>query len=417
MPRRSILTSTERTSLLAFPTTEEDLIQHYTFNEQDLSVIRQHRGGHNRLGFAVQLCYLRYPGCVLPTDAQPPEALLSMVARQLDLDPILWSQYAKRPETRREHFLELQAWLGLTPFGTSHARYFVYHLSELAQQTDRGMALATALLVMLRQQHIIVPSIDVIERVCTEALTQGTRKLYEVLIAPLSEHQRQQLDNLLLIREGTMISWLSWLRQSPGAPNTKHIMAHIERLRTIENLALPEGLERSVHQSRLLKIAREGGQMTAQHLRDLESFRRYATLVAVVLDTRATLIDETIDMHDRMLGMLFNRAKRHHSDRFQQSGKTINDKLRLYSRIGRALVEAKQNGSDPFVAIESILPWEIFAESVTETEKLAPSQFRLSSADRRRVPPASSIHPFTTGITSTEGSASSRRYFKRSKHD
>lgn len=222
----------------------------------------------------------------------------------------------------------------------------------------------------------IVPSIDVIKRVCTEALTQGTRKLYEVLIAPLSESQRQKLDNLLSIREGTMISWLSWLRQSPGAPNAKHIMAHIERLRTIENLALPEGLERSVHPHGLFLIAREGGQMTAQHLRDLESFHRYATLVAVVLDTRVTLIDEIIDMHDRMLGMLFNRAKRHHSDRFQQSGKTINDKLRLYSRIGRVLVEAKQNGSDPFAAIESILPWEIFAESVIETEKLAqPANF------------------------------------------
>lgn len=257
-----------------------------------------------------------------------------------------------------------------------------------------------------------------IERVCTEALTQGTRKLYEVLIAPLSEYQRQKLDDLLSIREGTMTSWLSWLRQSPGTLNAKHIMAHIERLRTIENLTLPEGLERSVHQSRLLKIAREGGQMTAQHLRNLESFRRYATLVAIVLDTRATLIDETIDMHDRMLGMLFNRAKRHHSDRFQQSGKAINDKLSLYSRIGRALVEAKRNGSDPFAAIESILPWEIFAESVTETEKLAqPANFDFLPLDRRRVPPASSIHPFTTGITSTEGSASSRRYFKRSKHD
>ena len=40
--------------------------------------------------------------------------------------------------------------------------------------------------------------------------------------------------------------------------------------------------------------------MTVQHLRDLEDSRRYATLVAVVLDTRATLIDEIIDMHDRI---------------------------------------------------------------------------------------------------------------------
>lgn len=283
MPRRSILTPTERASLLAFPTIEEEIIQHYTFNESDISVIRQHRGGHNRLGFAIQLCYLRYPGCVLPTDTQPSEALLSMVARQLRLDPALWPQYARRAETRREHLSELQAWLGLTPFGTSHVRHFVHHLSELAKQTDRGVVLATSLLEVLRQQHIIAPAIDVIERVCAEAHTRGTRQLHEALTASLSAHQRRMLDALLSIREGTLTSSLTWLRQPPGVPNAKHILVHIERLRTIADLGLPDGLERAIHQNRLLKIAREGGQMTAQHLSHLEDSRRYATLVAIVI--------------------------------------------------------------------------------------------------------------------------------------
>jgi hypothetical protein len=62
MPRRNLLTPAERTSLLAFPVTDDELIRHYTFAEPDLSVIRQRRGSHNRLGFAVQLCCLRYPG-------------------------------------------------------------------------------------------------------------------------------------------------------------------------------------------------------------------------------------------------------------------------------------------------------------------------------------------------------------------
>ncbi|EAA7805110.1 DUF4158 domain-containing protein, partial [Klebsiella pneumoniae] len=54
MPRRSILSATERESLLALPDAKDELIRHYTFNETDLSVIRQRRGAANRLGFAVQ---------------------------------------------------------------------------------------------------------------------------------------------------------------------------------------------------------------------------------------------------------------------------------------------------------------------------------------------------------------------------
>lgn len=94
MPRRSLLTPAERTGLLAFPTTDDEFIWHYTFSEPDLSAIRQRRGNPNRLGFAVQLCYLRYPGLVLPSDAEPPAPLLSIVSRQLRIEPDIWPQTA-----------------------------------------------------------------------------------------------------------------------------------------------------------------------------------------------------------------------------------------------------------------------------------------------------------------------------------
>ncbi|WP_407224976.1 DUF4158 domain-containing protein [Enterobacter kobei] len=51
----------------------DDLIRYYTFNDSDLSLIRQRRGDANRLGFAVQLCLLRYPGYALGTDSELPE--------------------------------------------------------------------------------------------------------------------------------------------------------------------------------------------------------------------------------------------------------------------------------------------------------------------------------------------------------
>ncbi|UUZ54145.1 hypothetical protein LP419_37995 [Massilia sp. H-1] len=40
------------------------------------------------------------------------------------------------------------------------------------------------------------------------------------------------------------------------------------------------------------------------------------------------------------------------------------------------MIEAKQSGSDPFAAIEAVMPWDTFAASVTEAQTLArPADF------------------------------------------
>jgi TnpA family transposase len=90
MPRRELLTAAQREGLLAFPEEEENLLRYYVLSVRDLAAVRQHRGDHNRLGFAVQLCYcLRYPGRVLAENETPPAALLGMVAAQLQVQPVL----------------------------------------------------------------------------------------------------------------------------------------------------------------------------------------------------------------------------------------------------------------------------------------------------------------------------------------
>ena len=96
MPRRSILSATERESLLALPDAKDDLIRYYTFSDTDLSIIRQRRGPANRLGFAIQLCYLRFPGVILGADEPPFPHLLRIVASQLKVAVESWDDYGLR---------------------------------------------------------------------------------------------------------------------------------------------------------------------------------------------------------------------------------------------------------------------------------------------------------------------------------
>ena len=372
MPRRSILSAAERESLLALPDAKDELIRLYTFNDADLSRIRQHRGAANRLGFAVQLCYMRYPGIALTADAEPDAPLLRMVADQLKLPGDIWNDYGQRAETRREHLLELQSAYGFQSFTTlSHYRAAVHSLDDLAWQTDKGIVLARDLADGLRRKSVLLPAVGVMERICAEAITRANRRIHAALTDTLTSVHRQRLDELLKRKDGSKATWLAWLRQSPVKPNSRHMLEHIERLKAWQALDLPVGIERQVHQNRLLKIAREGGQMTPADLAKFEPQRRYATLVALAIEGMATVTDEIIDLHDRILGKLFNAAKNKHQQQFQASGKAINAKVRLYGRIGQALIDAKQAGSDPFAAIEAVMSWDAFAESVTEAQKLA----------------------------------------------
>jgi hypothetical protein len=371
MPRRSILTATERENLLGWPEARAELIRHYTLSATDLAIIRQHRGAANRLGYAAQLCSMRFPGVALGAREEPFVPLLQAVAAQLKVPVESWSEYGQRPETRREHALELQARFGFKAFTMRHYRDGVRSLEDVAWQTDKGIVLASAFVNEYRRQQVLLPTLNNIERICAEAVTHANRRIYAALTGSLTEVHRAHLDALLRLKDDSNTTTLGWLRQSPARPNSRHMLEHIERLRTLQALDLPIGIERRIHQNRLLKIAREGGQMTPADLAKFEPQRRYATLVAVTVEGTATVIDEIIDLHDRITGKMFNAAKHKHQEQFQSSGKAINDKVRLYGRVGQALIEAKLQGADPFAAIESVLPWEAFASSVSEAQKLA----------------------------------------------
>ena len=371
MPRRERLSRVQRAALIGIPTDREGLARHYTLSSEDRLLIGGKRGDRNRLGFAVQLAYLRHPGQALGVDEEPPAELLAHLGRQLQIPVVIWADYARRDETRREHALELQEALGLRTLTVSEYRLRRRWLTDLALRTHKPVALAEQLIDRLRSDRIIIPPIGVVDRLCGEALARGTRVLYRALTDPLDEDARMRLDTLLSPLPASRTIVLTWLRQPPGEAKPGAMLRHLSRLTRLREVALPPDLAKPLHPGRLAELAREGAQMSIQHLRDLESVRRYATLVALVLDTEATLTDQILEQHDRFLGKLFAEANRKHKERFAASGKAINEKVRLLSTIGHALIEARDEGKDAFAAIESVVPWDLFTHSIAEADKLA----------------------------------------------
>jgi Tn3 transposase DDE domain len=113
-----------------------------------------------------------------------------------------------------------------------------------------------------------------------------------------------------------------------------------------------------------------------------------------VLELAATLTDEALNMFEHLVGQMFKKSERAHAEQFHASGKSINEKVRLYARVGQALIEARSGGGDVFAAIESVLPWSKFESTVAEAQRLAqPEEFDyLSLLDERY----SSVRKFAT---------------------
>jgi TnpA family transposase len=69
---RNILSPQSRAALFDPPTEPAAIVRHYTFSPEELALIRQHRRAANRLGFAVHLAYLHFPGRSIGVDETPP---------------------------------------------------------------------------------------------------------------------------------------------------------------------------------------------------------------------------------------------------------------------------------------------------------------------------------------------------------
>jgi hypothetical protein len=150
MSRRAVLTNRQRASLFGLPTDEATLLRHYILTDEDLAHVHRRRRPQNRMGFALQLCALRYPGRLLQPGETIPERMLAFIGAQLGLSGEALIDYGVREATRYQHSAVLQRLYGYRPFEgrvRDEVRDWLTGAAETAHSND---ALAAVMLEELR---------------------------------------------------------------------------------------------------------------------------------------------------------------------------------------------------------------------------------------------------------------------------
>ncbi len=108
------LSEVDRDRLSRFPSEipQQDLKDFFWLSEDDRQETKRQRGEHNWLGFALQLCCLRYLGFFPSNSLELPQEVVQFVASQLQVNSNCFRLYGQRPSTQRKHQRQIQAFLG-----------------------------------------------------------------------------------------------------------------------------------------------------------------------------------------------------------------------------------------------------------------------------------------------------------------
>ena len=389
------LTEQERTKLLTghHVLTRREMVRHWLLSNEDLQRIQARRREHNRLGFAVQLCFLRYPGWPLPPNERPPENLLTFVAEQLRAHTEELSEYAARDETRREHFQVLCQEYRFRSYGQAHSPLLRNYLETEALSTDSAFTLVESAMEWLRERRVILPALATLESVVRSVRNKVEREVYGRLFGRLEANQRAELDKLLALGPSHG-SLLGWLRRVPRSCSAAGILDLLQRLNRVRDAGIPGQVTEGIAPHRIDQLAARGARHSVAHFRRFPVEKCYSILAAFLLHVAEELTDRSLDFHRRLMGRLFRESENKQWTGFVEQGSRVNEKLHNYSRLTKVITRARQAGGSVEAAIEQAFTWEVLEADGQEAERLtgplgeAPFQdFRAQFPQFRRYTP------------------------------
>lgn len=370
-----ILSQEQRKELTTIPENISDYVmaKYYTLSEEDIYHIHTHRRDTNKLGFAIQLCCIKYPGWGFTSTKDIPEKVLNYVSKQLDISPISIHSYGERKNTRAKHIEEICIWYGYKPFTENESNSLEKYILQKAIVNDEPLSLVKSGIDFLRNNKIILPGITTIERIVRKICINIETSLFSDIYSCLVPEQCRLLDKIIESQDEKVMTVLGMLRNITGQCSPQAFNDVADKLKQVRELNLKVDLS-FIHPNKIKRIYRAASRYEPHMFRRFANQKKYALLVIYLQMLEQKLVDMAVEINDRLINTYLSKGRKLQDKLQQENGKSINEKVHLFINIGAALIKSRKEGTDPFAAIENIMPWEKMVEYVEDAKILVRPQ-------------------------------------------
>jgi len=376
MPRRGrdLLTPVERIRYTSIPSniSEHQLITYFTLTPHDIEIIKNHRRDYNRLGFAVQLCVLRYSGWALSHVKEIPDVVLEYISGQIGVDKKEFTFYNKREATKNKHLEEIVKEYKYHYFSDYQYKKITNFLYPHAMENSNSIHLINITLKELRKNKIFLPAISTIERIVWYTRDKAEQAIFSFISNSLSPEQKKKIDNLIEGKFDNSMTFFSWLNTSPGYASPDAFLKVMEKIDFIKDIDLKINLN-DIPKNRLKQLSKLGLNYDPFSFRRFNEEKRYAILVVYLLDLSQNLIDQAIEIHDRQISRQISKSKKAMDELQKKDNIVMIEKVTDYVELGEVLLTAKDDNLDFFSEIENRISWNKLKNSVDEAKEILKS--------------------------------------------
>lgn len=338
----------------------DELIEHFTFLPNELDLLGN-KTGATRLGFSVIFKYFQLEAKFPTGKREIPKEVVLYIAKQLNLDNHFIDEYDWNGRTIKYHRAQVREFFNFKEVTAEDIQFVTDWLSKLVFYHDSDNEnLKEEAYKKFREMRVEPPTSERIDRMIKSAIHSYENQFFQDTFQKLSEDTIKKMDSLINnlaayeedeVDYGSDDDSLSFsdLRADPGRIGLESVFKEVVKLKTIQQLNLPDNLFNNIPQKILRKYKQRAMSEKLPELRRHPDYVRYSILSAFFWLRCREITDNLIELLIQIIHRISVRAER------KVERELINDFRKVNGKTGILFQMADAALNNPDGIIKEVL--------------------------------------------------------------